>query len=215
MLSKSDLLDIIYPPHCMACGTLLSEKKEFCKSCAETLHRVELKEVYNINNRYNAATGAFYYNGSGKIMLLRYKYSGKRYLAGVFAKYMAQAVEKQYSGLKFDVITYVPMTKLEKAKRHFNQSELLAKQLSKILDVECKSLLKKTKNTPKQHKLDIETRTENLKNCFAANKKESIKGKMVLLVDDVKTTGTTLNECSKVLRRAGAKAICCVTATFA
>lgn len=214
MLLKEKLMDFFYPPHCMACGTLLSDKKEFCKECVETIQRVKLKEVYNVNNRYNAATGAFYYNGAGKTMLLRYKYAGKHYLSKTFSKYMAQAVEEQYSGIVFDIITYVPMTKLEKSLRHFNQSKLLAKQLSKVLGIECASLLKKTKNTKKQHKLNDEARMQNLKNCFAAKNKENIKGKMVLLVDDVKTTGTTLNECSKALRRAGAKAICCVTATF-
>lgn len=214
MLSKEKLIDFLYSPHCMACGEILSEKKEFCVNCAETIHRVNLKEVYNVNNRYNAATGAFYYSGAGRTMLLRYKYRSKHFLSKVFSKYMALAVKEQYDGLEFDVITYVPMTRLEKAFGHFNQSKLLAKRLSKIMGVECKTLLRKTKNTKKQHTLKGDARLMNLKDCFAAKRNKDIKGKMVLLVDDVKTTGTTLNECSKALRRAGAKAICCVTATF-
>ncbi|MGM0380113.1 MAG: ComF family protein [Bacillota bacterium] len=98
-----------------------------------------------------------------------------------------------------DYITYVPMTNDKKRLRGFNQSELIAKYLSSNLEIPCIKLIKKTKKTKSLKNLGKSLRVKELKDAFYPNKDKNIESKNVLLVDDIFTTGTTLNECSKVI----------------
>ena len=99
----------------------------------------------------------------------------------------------------------IPLHKTKKRKRGFNQSELIAKELSKSLNIPLKTdILVKTKKTQTQTNLTKEQRAENVKNAFIIKNPQSIEGKTVFLVDDVFTTGSTMKECAKTLKKAGA-----------
>ena len=125
---------------------------------------------------------------------------------------MAECVAFEFGDVKFDVITCVPQTKKKRRKRGYNQSALLAKQISHELSVPFNELLLfKTRETADQHDLRGKDRLKNLKNAFAAENEDAVKDKTILLCDDIKTTGATLNECRKTLLKAGAKAVCCAT----
>jgi competence protein ComFC len=105
-------------------------------------------------------------------------------------------------------LAFVPVTKRKLIDRGFNQSEVLAEKLAKNLDLKIFSGLIKIKETEDQAKLDFEKRLNNLKDVF---KVKSVPPKKIILVDDVKTTGTTLKECAKVLKEAEAKEIIALT----
>ena len=108
--------------------------------------------------------------------------------------------------LSCDIITFVPMHPKRLKKRSYNQAELLAKELSKILNVQLVDCLQKVKDTKNQAKLSREERIKNLSDSFKVDK-NLVKNKAVLLVDDVLTTGSTADTVSKVLIKAGAEKV--------
>ena len=109
--------------------------------------------------------------------------------------------------MDFDIVTAVPMTKRRKRKRGYNQAEVLGKAVAGYSKKPYLELLKKIKETDMQHTLSKERRRYNLKDAYISQQEESIKDKIILLVDDVFTTGATVNECAKTLLHAGAKRV--------
>ena len=110
----------------------------------------------------------------------------------------------------FDIVTAVPFTKKDKLDREYNHAALMAKRVSKRLSVPFnQKVLKKIRQTKRQHNLSGLERRTNLRGAFAAD--ENVKGKHILLIDDVVTTGATLCECADTLYRAGAKKVTCAT----
>ena len=109
---------------------------------------------------------------------------------------------------KYDIIIPVPIHKKRKAQRGYNQTQLIASKISKYLKIKlCDDVLIKSKNTIAQSKLNKNKRKQNIKGAFKILNSEKIQGKNILLFDDIYTTGSTVNECSKILTRAGAKRI--------
>lgn len=109
---------------------------------------------------------------------------------------------------KYDMIISVPVSRKRKKERGYNQSELIAKEISKKLNMEyAKDVLYKTKNTIAQSKLNKEEREENAKGVYEIKNLNKITGKKILLIDDIYTTGSTVNECSKILKQANPKKI--------
>lgn len=150
---------------------------------------------------FEKAVSAFVYEGCGTALIAKFK-NGGAYLKDYFAMLIA---EKLPSLPPIDSIVYVPMTKKARAKREYNQAELLAESISEKTGIPViKDAVIKTKDTSEQKKLSQTQRAENLKHCFKAEKKDEIKGKSLLLVDDVLTTGATANAICKRLYKAGA-----------
>ena len=138
------------------------------------------------------------------------KFGNKKYISAELAKMMTDTfIEEEMCA---DVVTFVPMTAKEIKERGYNQSELLAEEVAKRLNLPITSTVLKIKETDKQKRLTAKERRENLKGVFAVADKTAIKGKRILLVDDVITTGATVNECSAVLKKAGATKVSSLTA---
>ncbi len=114
---------------------------------------------------------------------------------------------------EYDVITFVPMHPMRQVTRGYNQSELLARQLSKELNIPCEALLIKIKNNLAQHELSAKERKKNVKGVYQAINQEKIKRKNILIIDDVITTGHTLGECCRMLEKAKAGKITCASVT--
>jgi ComF family protein len=113
---------------------------------------------------------------------------------------------------KVDAIIPVPLHPKRKKKRGFNQAQVIAKELARIKGIELKDqMLLKIKNVPPQTSLRVEERAKNVSGAFGVAEGGKIKGKVVLLVDDVYTTGSTIRECSSVLRKAGVKEVKALT----
>ena len=150
------------------------------------------------------------YVGVAEELIKRFKYGRDRTLAPVLGDLLFSAMsDPRFAGKPFDAVVPVPLHSLREREREFNQSALLAAMLSKRLGSPVHQLLRRVRATDPQTGLDREERMKNLKGAFQI-RKASVKGLSLLLVDDVTTTGTTLDACAEVLREAGAKEVCAV-----
>lgn len=181
---------------CLRCGVALHGEENYCGNCA-------FDKVY-----FDRAYSPLCYGGGVQQAILSMKYSGFATNAKVFAGYLARCCEQ--NRIQFDVVTFVPMTKISQKRRGYNQARLLAESFCDIMKAEPpRELLFKVKDTVPQENLGHAERKENLIAAFAA--KEDLHGKTVLVIDDVKTTGATLNECAKALKKKGAQKVVCLT----
>lgn len=182
---------------CARCGVALHGEEEYCSHCA-------FEKVY-----FEKAYSAFSYDGEIKVLIVNVKFHNRAYIMRTFARYLVYLAQK--NKLSYDIVTYVPMTKKSQKQRGYNQAQLLAEHFCDILGIEEPvSTLTKTRETAKQEKLSRIERQESLIGAFSSDK-QIVKGKRILLVDDVKTTGATLNECAKALKKAGATEVICIT----
>ena len=184
------LLDIIYPydNKCIICG--IEGFRGICSRCKSDIKRVQEQEEI-------IAYG--YYGGVLKKLILNLKYH-KSFIAGkVLADLLCQIIiEKK---LSIDCICYVHISKDSLKKRGFNQCSVLAKNISSILDIPVIDCLVKVKETKEQKLLGKEERMKNILDAFEIKNKEKLFKKNILLIDDVYTTGATINECKKNIEK--------------
>lgn len=186
---------------CARCGAALGDvDNRFCAACEK------FDEVF-----FDGAASAFVYGGETSRLILKMKYGGAKYLSEFFARFMAKKFFTLSVG--FDLAIPVPMTKSAKKKRGYNQAELLTAEFCDIIEADFRfDLLEKVRETPQQETLGFKQRRENLKGAFSAKRDAALEGKRILLIDDVKTTGATINLCAKALKKAGAAYVLALTA---
>lgn len=203
-------LNMLYPVRCPYCRDIMDNDRQYaCDKCKEEI--IDEGLFRNITDGY-LCSSVMQYEGKPKFALLSYKFKSKEHYAKQFAILMAQHIEKHYPDVVFDYITYVPMHKFSQFLRGYNQSERLARELSKFLKVPCCELIYKKKFTKPQHKIkNAKKRKTNLKGAFDLTDKRLVKNKQILLIDDIVTTGSTLHECIKLLRKSKSANIYCVT----
>ena len=178
---------------CDRCGRKTIQSQMACTTCKQGVQN------------FNKARSSFDYQKPVRQFIQKLKFYNKRFYAEVLAEYLAITYFKNMFAP--DVITYVPMTEKAKRKRGYNQSEMLAKELSKRVNVEVVDCLVKIKETKRQAKLNKAQRMKNLQGAFRVVDRKLVKNKRVLLVDDVLTTGTTVNTVSEKLLKAGATSV--------
>lgn len=186
---------------CLKCGSPSQTMTDYCIHCQEQKRTFKL------------ARAPLVYSEKISFAIQKYKYEGERYLAKPFAKIMKAEFDKMIErGIKIDLIAYVPLFKKKEKKRGFNQSEKLAKELSKLVKIPVShNNLQRIKETVTQTNLSFKERQENLDGAFAVVDKSEFKNKNILLIDDVLTTGSTVEHCSKVLKKAKAKDVYVLT----
>jgi competence protein ComFC len=216
------IISFIFPKRCCLCGKTIPANMQMCEQCSENLPIIGGNICKNCGREKNKCccknkkfefercVAPFYYEGAVKRGIWRYKYRKKLYAAAAFAYYTAKTVNNEYTDINFDIITAVPMSKKEYSNRGYNQSVLLARLLAKELNVKYCDVLIKTIDTKPQQSCNATQRRGNIFGVFKAADISNIKDKTILLVDDISTTGATLNECAKMLKLAGAKCIYCV-----
>ena len=182
---------------CVKCGEPLLAEENLCRSCK--LNRFS----------FNVARQTFYYEEPISNLIKKLKYNNARYLAKPFAVFLSKCYYEL--GCNSDIITFVPQDENKNRIRGYNQSKLIAKQLSDITGVKLVETTKKIKNTPSQVGLSYVERERNLKDCFCLCNNVNLKDKRIVLVDDVFTTGATVENISKILKKAGAKEIVVLT----
>lgn len=202
-----NLLEFIYPNVCGFCNKIC--KEEICNKCRMKIKKYQINIVIKPPNRYfNELISIFKYEGIIREKILQYKFNDKAYMRNTFAKIILK--NKKVCGLlkKYDIIIPVPIHKSRKAQRGYNQTQLIASKIAEYMDIEfCNNVLVKNKNTIAQSKLNRKKRIENIKGAFNILNLEKVQGKNVLLFDDIYTTGSTANECSRILKTAGAKTL--------
>jgi ComF family protein len=198
-----DGLKMTPSPFCLCCGRFFdgSGESHLCAACLE-------KRPSFVRHRSVAR-----YEGVVKDIILAYKYRGFEVLAGALGDFIIRNLGREddlWSGL--EAIIPVPLHPAKERKRGFNQARLLARRLSQRTGIPIVNRrLVKVRATPAQTSLDARDREINLRGAFRVRKLAGLAGKAVLLVDDVYTTGSTLRECSRALRRAGVKEVRAVT----
>ncbi len=202
-----NLLELVYPNVCGFCNKIC--KNELCNRCKNKIKKYEINIIIKPQNRYfEELISIFKYEGIFREKIIQYKFGDKAYMNNTFAKIILK--NEKICGLlkKYDIIIPVPIHKKRKAQRGYNQTQLIANKISKCLNIKlCNNVLVKNKNTIAQSKLNKKKRVQNIKGAFKILNSEKIKGKDILLLDDIYTTGSTANECSKILKKAGAKTV--------
>lgn len=200
---------ILFPPNtaCISCGREAAVDDEgFCLDCRQGL---ELFNAAPPLSNIEDYTAVFIYNDVSSAMVKRLKYNNAKYLARPLADLIR--IPETWS---IDSIVPVPLYYKREAKRGFNQSELIAKHLSRRIGVPLeRDLLMRTADTKQQANLSEAGRRRNVKNAFHAE--NGCLGKTILLIDDVRTTGSTLEECAKEMINAGANGVYAATVCFA
>jgi competence protein ComFC len=239
-LRKFELLEaaasLLYPPVCTLCGgntragEYLCEQCEskaarivapFCQQCSEPFGGA-VTSVFTCANcahrtiYFDAAVAAYRGRGIVRQIIHDFKYGRQVHLRHPVARWLCAAFhDERLSGRQFDMIVPVPLHPTRQRERGFNQANLIAKLLSARISIPCKPVLQRVRYTTTQTALDRAERMENLHNAFRLRKKANVRGLRVLLIDDILTTGSTLSECARVLKRAGAISVYAATAARA
>jgi ComF family protein len=193
---------------CLFCGMKSDEIEDYlCPYCREKIEFVN--RDLRINSPYlDRVVCSLFYNNFIKEKLYSYKYYEKGYLHKPLGEILFKTFKEKFEDENIELITYVPIHKRKKAQRGYNQSELVADYLSQKLGIPLsRENLIKTKWTPVQNTLNRSQRRENLYDSFKIKDKEEFVGKKTLIIDDIITTGTTMEECARVVLEAGAKKV--------
>lgn len=200
-----NLLDILFPKICLNCGKY--GKNYLCSSCFD---KMDLRfKIFPISKKsYNFLIYLGKYKEEIRKRLLEFKFYNKAYINEYFLEFLIK--DKNICDFlnKFDIIIPVPMHKDKKLRRGYNQTEIFAKNLSKKLNVGYEDdVLIKFKENKTQSLLLPNDRTKNVKDVFRIKNSFKLKNKNIILVDDIFTTGATVNVCSSLLKKSGASEI--------
>ncbi len=217
------LLDFVAPPLCVVCHepseTLMCPacsaalqalriQKPFCRRCGTPLRGWQCPKCHGKTLQFDRARGVFLYTGPVAKVVEAMKYQGFRSLTRWMAREMASVVPESE---EIDGVVPVPLHPARVRERGFSQTQLLARELSQNLHIPFRPLLKRTRYTRSQTTLEPAERRKNLRGAFALTvPADEVEGKTWLLVDDVMTTMSTLNEAARPLRRAGASRLLAV-----
>ena len=207
----SKILNLIYPQICGMCGKI--NKNSLCKKCEIELKKQAENQIINngeeIQDKYfNELMYIFKYEGQIRKLILDYKFNEKSYLYLTFVNFLLKN-KKIFENIKnYDTIIPVPISKKRKTTRGYNQSLLIARKIAEQTDFELmNNCLVKTKNIIEQSKLNKEDRIQNIQGVYELKSKQLIENKKIILIDDIYTTGSTVNECSKILKQGNPKKI--------
>lgn len=215
----NDFISLFYPRYCLACATgLVKGENLVCISCLQELPKtnfhlekensLKTKFYGKINIEYALAYTRFVKLGKVQKLLHKIKYNGKQELGILFGKMYAAEMIKADLQQKFDVIIPIPLHPRKMKKRGYNQSDYFAEGLSEVLDLPwLKDVVIRIKQNETQTRKSRVLRWQNVENIFIVKNSYKIQGQRVLLVDDVITTGSTLESCAKTLLNAGARNI--------
>ncbi len=225
------ILNIILPPRCLICGKIVNNDYTLCNDCFYNINFITapickscgLPLNYKLDtNEYCAnciqednilkiVRSAVYYDEASKPLILDFKFFDHLENKKLLSNWLYIASSDIFND-HIDLIIPVPLHYLRLFKRKYNQSAILANELSKKVNISADfKSLKKKRHTRPQVECNGKTRKKNVHNAFEISKPENIKNKHILLIDDVYTTGSTLNECAKVLIKAGATSVSALT----
>lgn len=202
----SMLSNLLYPEKCILCGKLLEKRElDLCHRC-----RIEAPvcPISRITIPFlDSWTALWYYEGDVRRSLLRYKFQGRRNYASGYGRLLAMRLLEEERA-EFDVLTYIPISQQRRRKRGFDQVELLAKKVGEELGIATLSTMKKLRNNkPQSHIVGDAQRRANVLGVYAMLSDADVRGKRVLLLDDIVTTGATAGEAARILLTAGAKEV--------
>ena len=201
---------------CAFCGEKKSDGTHFrnhcgiCTECNERVGKTPRGGTFSGREYIKYIISALFYEGLTRDAIMRYKFEGWSGIAAVFEYIMREHISGFTHLNDFDAVIPVPLSKERYNERGFNQSLPLAQAVAKTVGIKCdeKSFVK-IRNTRRQSRLTLNERIMNVHGAYRAD--STVRGKRIILVDDIYTTGATLNECARTLAEAGTKDIIGVT----
>ena len=202
------LTNLLFPPKCILCGNILEkEDTDLCRRC-----RVESPWCPQSQVKFSfldSWTAVWYYKGYIRRSLIRYKFYRARHYAAGYGRLLAMKIIQEYPD-GFDLLTWVPVSPWRKLARGYDQMELLAKAVAAELGMEPVPTLRKVRHNRPQSCIHGQAqRRANVLGVYRPEFPEIVKGRRILLLDDIVTTGSTAGECARVLLTAGAKEVHC------
>jgi competence protein ComFC len=223
---------MFYPSNCVGCGQPQNAGILLCDKCKETSPQIRAPFCHccsrpfeglidgefccpNCEDRapaFDCAVANYQAKGVLRDLIHRFKYSRQYYLRSVLAHCLLEAMkDARICACPVDCLVPVPLHPTKLRERGFNQATALAESLSKPMRLPILRCIERHRYTDTQTRFDRVERMQNLRNAFALRKNSDVRGKHLLLVDDVLTTGSTLHECAQVLRKAGAESVRAIT----
>jgi len=202
-----NLLLLVYPNKCVFCGKVIeiNNVELICNSCVNNIP-VFSKNFFVDSRNGNKGFCAVKYNDIIKSSIHRFKYKNNISYAKYYADIMFKCI-KNNPIFYADYLVPVPIYKGKRRKRGFNQSELIAIELSKYTKIPYNDMLERTRNTKSQSKVKFSERQENVKDAFVLKKGFDVKGKDIIIIDDIYTSGNTIRYCRKALEENGANVL--------
>jgi ComF family protein len=226
------LLDVVFPRVCAGCGGEVAEPgRHLCWDCTAALHFIQPPFCDRcgdpISGRvdhaftcalcagrpagFDRARSAVRYEGAAAVAIRNLKYNNHLWVVQDLGSLLDAAVRVHYPDLQFDLVSWVPLYPARRRERGFNQSAELARYLAGRLGVPLRAAARRMRPTPSQTSLTVRDRADNVRGAFRARSLFPLRGRRVLLVDDVMTTGATANECAAALKAGGAASVSVIT----
>lgn len=204
------VLDVFYPTRCILCRRRLAPgRPAICPLCQDTMPSAvgdHKKADY-----FSECVSALYYEGAVQNAIRRYKFGGTSAYAPAFGELIAERIYEELDG-QYDILSWVPLAPDRLRKRGYDQAQLLAENAAERLRKPLQRVLKKRRGVSAQSLTqNADQRKANIAGAYTVIAPEAIRGKRILLIDDIVTTGSTLSECARVLLKAGAEEVMCVT----
>ena len=184
---------------CLRCGKLVAGNMEYCDTCQSR------------NHSFDKGRGIYVYTGNIKKAMYKFKYSNKRYYSRAFANQAIKIHGNWLNNEKFDAIVPVPMYREKEKRRGYNQAETFARSLSEKTGIPiAKDIIRREIVTVPMKELNYASRQSNLQKAFKLSE-NSVKYNQLLVVDDIYTTGSTMDAVAELLKKAGVKRVCCLS----
>lgn len=230
------LVSLFYAPYCAICFAPVEHSEYLCDACALAAPRIKppfcstcsepfsgaITETFSCANcahrllHFESAVAAYRSRGVVRKLMHDFKYGHQIHLRFPIADWLVETLDDpRLRDRRFNAVVPVPLHPARKRERGFNQAELLAELLCARANLPLRCSLERIRYTTTQTAFDRAERMENLRHAFRLREKSDVRGLRVLLVDDVLTTGSTLSECARVLKRAGAISVHAATAARA
>lgn len=199
----------IFSNKCLICNVKEIYKYNICNDCYCNLE--EYRDSLDYKFKYlDEIYINYYYNNFLKEIVVDFKYNEKTYLDRFFGEMYINKIFEEKLNKEYSLITYIPMTKYYENKRGYNQSKLISEYISENTLIGTKELLYKNRNNKRQKDLSKEERYENVRDIFSC--REDVSDKNILIIDDIVTTGYTLDYAAKALKELGAKKVAAIVA---
>ena len=230
------IASLLYPPSCTICSAPVDQGEYLCLECEAKFCRIvppfcekcsepfdgAITSTFSCANcahrllHFDAAISAYLSRGIVRHVMLNFKYGRQIHLRHLVARWLVAALDdERLRERPFDAIVPVPLHPAKQRERGFNQAALLAEWLSTHMALTVRPVLQRVRFTTTQTAFDRSERMQNLRNAFRLRKNADVRKSRVLLIDDVLTTGSTLSECARVLKEAGAQSVYAATAARA
>ncbi len=209
------IISFIYPQKCLICSKIITVKTHICEKCLNSIKlNLKVNKLEYDTNKFVPCISMFKYAGKVREFIHHFKFRGNKEISNYLVYKISDENIKNITKYDFDYITCVPLSKQRNRLRGYNQSECFARDLGKKIKIPYKDFLIKVLDNPPQHELPAAERIMNVQGVYSVLKISELKDKNILLCDDIMTTGNTLKECVRVLKKYGAKNVVCCTIAY-